>query len=1127
MQHLAKALHRSIVPILVCVLIFSILTPVLPNRVIAQTEQPQSVTIAGTIQSVLGCPGDWQPECNSTFMTYDGGNDIWSGAWDLPAGEYEYKAALNGTWDENYGAGAAAGGDNIALSLAEDTTVTFYYSHNTHWVTDNVNSIIATVPGSFQSEVGCPDTNGNGGDWEPACLRSWLQDPDGDGIYVYTAPLIPEGFFEAKVAVNLDWGENYGADGAPGGANIGFTAAGKEAIFEWNSETKVLVINVAGAPRGNLNLAQAYWVARDTIAWPIDAPAGSTFALQYAPEGGLELTPEGVTGGETIALTLDEAGLNEAVLGKFPHLAGALVLKLGEADVERVPELLKGQFVATVVDAEGSALDATGLQIPGVLDDLYIYDGELGPVYDGENVSLSVWAPTARSVTLHVFANSNEDTESTTIPMEVDAATGVWSASGPAAEWDGKFYLYEVEVFVRQEGRVVNNLVTDPYSVSLSTNSTRSQIVNLADAALAPEGWADLQKPPLAAPEDIVLYELHVRDFSVSDPAVPEELKGTYEAFTLTDSNGMAHLRALAEAGLTHIHLLPVFDLATINENRDSWRGPTFEELAGFGPAASTQQALLNRTRNQDGFNWGYDPFHYSVPEGSYATNPDGTARIVEFRDMVQSLNENGLRVVMDVVYNHTNASGQGDNSVLDRIVPGYYHRLDESGQVANSTCCANTATEHAMMEKLMIDSVVLWATQYKVDGFRFDLMGHHMRVNMENVRAALDALTLEADGVDGKSIYVYGEGWDFGEVAVNARGVNATQLNMGGTGIGTFNDRLRDAVRGGSPFGGWQDQGFVSGLSLEPNGITAGTPEEQAARLLLFGDQIKVGLAGNLRDYVFQNAAGDTVTGGEVDYNGAPAGYTLDPQEHIVYAEAHDNETLFDLIQYKAPSEATVQDRVRMQNLGISIVALSQGVPFFHAGMDMLRSKSLDKNSYDSGDWFNQLDFTYQTNNWGVGLPARGDNESNWPIIQPLLENPDIVPGPDDIMNSVLHFREMLQIRKSVALFRLQTSAQIQEQVRFYNTGPDQLPGVIVMQIIEGSGGDVDPNYDMVVVVFNATGEDLTYTEAQLSGLGLELHPIQVASHDPIVQGSAYDSAAGAFTVPARTTAVFVMPAQ
>ncbi len=189
---------------------------------------------------------------------------------------------------------------------------------------------------------------------------------------------------------------------------------------------------------------------------------------------------------------------------------------------------------------------------------------------------------------------------------------------------------------------------------------------------------------------------------------------------------------------------------------------------------------------------------------------------------MVKSLNETGLRVVMDVVYNHTNAAGQAEKSVLDRIVPGYYHRLLEDGTLATSTCCANTATEHAMMEKLMVDSIVTWARDYKVDGFRFDLMGHHSKANLLAVRAALDELTLAADGVDGSKIYLYGEGWNFGEVANDARFVQATQTNMDGTGIGTFNDRLRDAVRGGGPFDGDHrvNQGFASGLYTDPNGV-------------------------------------------------------------------------------------------------------------------------------------------------------------------------------------------------------------------------------------------------------------------------------------------------------------------
>jgi pullulanase-type alpha-1,6-glucosidase len=768
-------------------------------------------------------------------------------------------------------------------------------------------------------------------------------------------------------------------------------------------------------------------------------------------------------------------------------------------------------------------LDATGLQIPGVLDDLYSYDGELGATFSNGVPTLRLWAPTAQSVNLHLFNDSNPVTAGEVAPMNYDEVTGVWSVTGEEA-WNGRYYLYEVTVYAPTAGTVVTNLVTDPYSVSLAMNSTRSQIVDLNDPATKPEGWDDLQKPPLAAPEDIVIYELHLRDFSVNDPTVPAEHRGTYLAFNDTDSNGMQHLANLAAAGLTHLHLLPTFDITTINENKAEWVEPDPAELASFPADSEEQQALLNPIRDLDGFNWGYDPYHYTVPEGSYATNPDGPARLSEYRQMVQSLSNIGLRVAADVVYNHTSSSGQAATAVLDRIVPGYYHRLNAIGNVETSTCCQNTATEHNMMRKLMVDSVVTWAVQYKIDAFRFDLMGHHMVADMQAVRAALDALTLEADGVDGRSITVYGEGWNFGEVADNARGMNATQFNMAGTGIGTFNDRLRDAVRGGTPFGGHLEQGFINGLYYDPNEFDQGTEEAQLDRLLLLSDHIRVGLAGNLSNYWLTAKSGRRTVASGIDYNGSPAAYTEDPQENIIYVSKHDNETLWDIIQYKAPADASLDDRVRMQNMGLSIVALSQGVPFFQAGSDMLRSKSLDRNSYNSGDWFNRLDFSYETNYWGAGLPPAEDNQNNWPLMQPLLARTELAPGREQILRTVEHFQEMLQIRQSSPLFRLQTAEQVSGRLEFYNTGPFQIPGLIVMSLSDIGSENLDPNYGLIVVLFNANNTDQQFTEELFTDLPLSLHPVQLASSDSLLPTAVFDSATATFTVPGRTTAVFVL---
>jgi pullulanase len=1087
---------------------------VLTISVAPPAPQPASVTVAGSLQSELGCPSDWQADCAATHLSFDAEDGIWQQIFSVPAGSWEYKAPIDDSWTENYGRNAQRDGANIPLTLADAQDVKFYYDHATHWITDGVGSRIAVAPGSFQSELGCA------GDWDPSCLRSWLQDPDGDGFYSFSARL-PAGTYEAKVALNESWSENYGDGGAPNGANISFsvTRSCSETFFTYNDTTHVLTIGQQGGPRGNLRLAKAHWVTRDTIAWnPGPVLPGETFALHWSADGSLELGDDGVSGGSSLALTYDPAGLPAAVTAKFPHLAGLAAFKIAAGDLDEVPAILKSQMAISATSG-GEPVDATALQIPGVLDDLYATSGPLGVTFSGSVPTLRVWAPTAHTVRLHLFNDANPATPATVVPMTVNPATGVWSAAGTTA-WNRKFYLYEVEVFARSTGEVETNLVTDPYSLSLAADSARSQIVRLSDGDLKPAGWDGTPKPKLAAPEDISLYELHVRDFSISDASVPAAQRGTFKAFARTGSNGMRHLRGLADAGLTHIHLLPSFDIATVPERRSNQLSPG--DLSAFPPDSDQQQAAVAAVKDQDGFNWGYDPWHYTVPEGSYATDPDGPARIREFREMVQSLNQNGLRVVMDVVYNHTNAAGQNAKSVLDRIVPGYYHRLNANGDIEMSSCCPNTATEHDMMRKLMVDSVVTWARDYKVDGFRFDLMGHHMKADMLAVRAALDALTpatIGDSGVDGSKVYVYGEGWNFGEVANNARGIHATQANMKGTGIGTFCDRLRDGVRGGGPFSGLQAQGFINGLFYDPNGTDQG---DQLGALLRTSDWIRVGLAGDLSDYQLENAAGATVAASQIDYNGQQAGYTADPQEKITYIEAHDNETLFDAIQLKAPVAASLGDRVRMQNLGLSVVALSQGVPFFHAGTDLLRSKSIDRDSFNSGDWFNRLDWTYQSNNWGVGLPPAEKNQANWPLMQPLLANPALKPGKAQILDAAAHFREMLRIRTSSRLFRLRTAAEVVDHLRFVNTGPGQLPGLIAMDLTDDSGA-VDRKRERVVVLFNARDEAASYTLADAAGRRFGLHPLQRISADPVVRTSSFTRSTGTFQVPARTTAVFV----
>jgi pullulanase-type alpha-1,6-glucosidase len=1121
-------MSRRFITLLVLTALFAALLPsglVFATANATHTPPPEKVVIPGTHQSELGCSGDWQPDCDKTALVYDKEDDVWQGAFEIqPKNDQDgrgprYKAALNGSWGENYGQKAQQGGADIPLVVDAPAQVKFYYDHKSHWVTDNFNSMILVAVGDFQSELGCQQDN------DPTCLRSWLQDPEGDGLYTFATTQIPAGTYQVVLAVNETLDEVYGTDGQPGGAPISFTVKqdGDEVYFGLDPKAQALTLSTEGAPRGNIAKQQAMWINRDTLVWNSVGSPRYTYFLHYDPAGQLKSTPQGIEGGQTIALTFTSAGPGGDVFKRNPYLAGFSAFKLGLADLAKIPEIVKSQIAVSAFDQNGKLVDASGVQTWGVLDDTFFYGGPLGVTWQNDQLTLRVWAPAARSVQLHLYDDSTT-TQDTVLPMTLDPQAGVWSVTGDAS-WKDKFYLYEVEVFVPSTGKIEKNLVTDPYSFSLSTNSQRSQIVDLNDAALQPPDWSELAKPTLAAPEDAVIYELHVRDFSAFDETVPEEQRGKFKAFSQLDSNGMKHLKRLAVAGLTHVHLLPAFDIASVEEDATKRQEPDIDQLQSFPGDSDQQQALIAPLVDRDGFNWGYDPFHYTVPEGSYATDPDGPARILEFREFVQALNQSGLRVVMDVVYNHTNASGQNPKSVLDKIVPGYYQRLNAQGEIETSTCCQNTATEHKMMEKLMIDSLLTWAKDYKVDGFRFDLMGHHTLENMVNVRQALDALTLEKDGVDGKSIYIYGEGWDFGEVANNARGKNAIQLNIGGTGIGVFNDRLRDGARGGSPFAPLPEQGFTTGLYETPNSYEQRPPEDQKARLIEYMDWIRAGLAGNLRDFPLQKANGDVVPAENIKYNGKPAAYTLDPQENINYVSAHDNETILDAVQVKAPTDALLADRIRMNNLALDLAMLGQGVPFFHAGDELLRSKSLDRNSYNSGDWFNRLDFTYQANNWAVGLPPAGDNADKWPILQPLLADEKLKPSRREIQSASAHFEEMLKIRKSSNLFRLATGDQIKQQLSFYNTGPDQLLGVIAMRLSNTGEQRVDDPFGEIVVVFNATSIEQTLQVVELQDLPFKLHPIQAAAQDAALRQATF--AEGVFTVPARTTAVFVVRAE
>ncbi|KAK4406305.1 Pullulanase 1, chloroplastic [Sesamum angolense] len=756
--------------------------------------------------------------------------------------------------------------------------------------------------------------------------------------------------------------------------------------------------------------ARAFWVSKSIIAWDADAGDGSCVSSAVK----MLLCYD-------IKIKLEESNerLPEHVTEKFPHIR-----------------------------------DLKHFQVPPALDVKTILKHQLAVavlrLFSTEAVSLFLWAPTAQDVNVLIYSEPEGGDPLDFI--ELEESHGVWSTKGPVT-WEGCYYVYEVTVYHPSTLRIEKCIANDPYARGLSADGRRTLIVNVDSETEKPKAWDNLvdEKPNLLSFSDISIYELHVRDFSASDNTVPSDFRGGYLAFTLPASAGMLHLKKLSGAGITHIHLLPTFQFAGVDDKKDKWQHvdifvtvqyklnalaavlitqTRYAMLESFPPDSEEQQACITAIQNADGYNWGYNPVLWGVPKGSYASNPNGSCRIIEFRKMVQALNHIGLRVVLDVVYNHLHASGPHDDySVLDKIVPGYYLRRNLDGFIEHSTCINNTASEHSMVERLIIDDLLHWAVNYKVDGFRFDLMGHIMKRTMVKARSALQSLSKHNDGVDGSRIYIYGEGWDFGEVAKNGRGVNASQFNLSETGIGSFNDRIRDAMLGGSPFGHPLQQGFITGLSLEPNDHDHdhGSKSTVDHMLAVLKDHIQVGMAANLKDFVLTNHEGQEVKGCEISmHDGAPVAYALSPIEIVNYVSAHDNETLFDIVSLKTPLNISVDARCRMNHLATSIIALSQGIPFFHAGDEILRSKSLDRDSYNSGDWFNRLDFSYNSNNWAVGLPPKEKNERNWPLMKTRLADPAFKPQRTHILAALENFCSFISIRYSSPLFRLDTAKAV-----------------------------------------------------------------------------------------------------
>lgn len=536
------------------------------------------------------------------------------------------------------------------------------------------------------------------------------------------------------------------------------------------------------------------------------------------------------------------------------------------------------------LDGFGSQAVTTGAVMNSKeFDDLYSYQGnDLGNSYTASATAFRVWAPTAQSVKLVTYGNATAPTATgTEIAMTKDVK-GTWIAN-LSGDQNGTVYTYRATI-----GAETNEAV-DPYVRATTINGGKGVVVDMAALRLA----SPAAKPAFSGKTtDAVFYELHVRDASI-DPSsgVSAANRGKFLGLTelgtkTPNKKSPTALSAIKDLGVTHVQLLPVFDFASIDESK------TGE------------------------YNWGYDPQNYNVPEGSYSTDPTNpTKRITELKQVVDTFHKNGLRAIMDVVYNHVSSA---QSFSMEKLVPGYFFRTEPDGNLANGTGCGNeVASERSMVRKFIVDSVKFWATEYGFDGFRFDLMGILDTVTMNQIRTELNKID--------PSILIIGEGWDMGDVldgSLKADQKNATSM----PGIGHFNDTIRDGVKG-SVFN-HSETGYAQGKLTS---ISA----------------VKSGVVGQV--------AYDATAGG-----GWGAVY---PTVSVNYVEAHDNLTLFDKLQASMP-KASAAERQRVFELSSSIAILAQGLPFIHAGQEFMRTKLGDDNSYKSGDKINALKWNQRVTN-------------------------------------------------------------------------------------------------------------------------------------------------------------------
>ena len=548
---------------------------------------------------------------------------------------------------------------------------------------------------------------------------------------------------------------------------------------------------------------------------------------------------------------------------------------------------VKGLILASIVSTAVGCQSVKEKQLS--FNDYPVREGNLSEMdYTPEKTTFSLWSPMAEEVKVQLYESGQGDDLWKVIPM-TKGTTGTWYAV-VEEDLNGKFYTFNVKANGTWLGETPGIMAK-----AVGVNGKRAAIIDMKETN--PEGWENDARPSLSNFADVVIYEMHHRDFSI-DSLSGIKNKGKFLALTEKDAvnvagdkTGIDHLK---ELGVTHVHILPSYDYGSIDENQ--------------------------LDKNQ--YNWGYDPVNYNVPDGSYATDPYHPAvRIKEFKEMVQALHKAGIRVVLDVVYNHTYDIA---NSNFEKTVPGYFYRFNPKGEYANASGCGNeTASERAMMRKYMIESVLHWVNEYHIDGFRFDLMGVHDVETMNKIRKELNKID--------PTILIYGEGWaaESPQLPQEKLAMKANAYQM--PGIAVFSDEMRDAIRG--PFANNNEGAFL-----------LGKPGHEMS--------IKYGLVGGISHPQINN---DSV-------NYSKKAWAAQPTQLISYVSCHDDMCLADRIKSTLPKNASEKEKIALHKLAETFVLTSQGIPFIFAGDEVMRDKKGVHNSYNSPDEINAIDWRMKT---------------------------------------------------------------------------------------------------------------------------------------------------------------------